>query len=114
MSKQLFIKERQDLCRDLYDFIHIHENGESLENFNIVCTFGTGGTSGGLSRYFDEKYSKKGVHVIFPPDQQDVAGIKSILDYHDYIEGLNQFHSAAKFCLSDKPTKKQKRNDYED
>jgi len=33
----------------------LHENGESLENFNIVCTFGTGGTSGGLSRYFDEK-----------------------------------------------------------
>ena len=27
----------------------LHENGESLENFNIVCTFGTGGTSGGLS-----------------------------------------------------------------
>ena len=25
----------------------LHENGESLENFNIVCTFGTGGTSGG-------------------------------------------------------------------
>ena len=30
MSKQLFIKERQDLCRDLSDVIHIHENGESL------------------------------------------------------------------------------------
>ena len=30
------------------------------------------------------------------------------------FEGLKQFHSTAKFCLSDKPTKKQKRNDYED
>jgi len=30
------------------------------------------------------------------------------------FEGLNQFHKAAKFCLSDKPTKRQKRNDYED
>jgi len=56
----------------------LHENGESLENYNIVCTFGTGGTSGGLSKYFDEKYNKKGVHVIFPPDQQDVAGIRTI------------------------------------
>ena len=56
----------------------LHENGESLENYNIVCTFGTGGTSGGLSKYFDEQYSKKGVHVIFPPDQQDVAGIRTV------------------------------------
>jgi cysteine synthase len=66
----------------------LHENGESLENYNIVCTFGTGGTSGGLSKYFDEKYNKKGVHVIFPPDQQDVAGIRTIgnadgLKYYD-------------------------------
>ena len=30
------------------------------------------------------------------------------------FEALNNFHSTAKFCLSDKPTKKQKRNDYED
>ena len=30
------------------------------------------------------------------------------------LEALNNFHSTAKFCLSDKPTKKQKRNDYED
>jgi cysteine synthase/rhodanese-related sulfurtransferase len=66
----------------------LHENGESLENFNIVCTFGTGGTSGGLSRYFDEQYNKKGVHVVFPPDQQDVAGIRTVgnadgLKYYD-------------------------------
>ena len=30
------------------------------------------------------------------------------------LEALNNFHSTAKFCLSDKPSKKQKRNDYED
>ena len=30
------------------------------------------------------------------------------------FEALNNFRSTAKFCLSDKPTKKQKRNDYED
>ena len=30
------------------------------------------------------------------------------------LEGLNKFHTTAKFCLSDKQVKKQKRNDYED
>ena len=56
----------------------LHENDESLQDYSIVCTFGTGGTSGGLSKYFDEQYNKKGVHVIFPPDQQDVAGIRTV------------------------------------
>ena len=56
----------------------LQENGESLKDYSIVCTFGTGGTSGGLSKYFDEQYNKKGVHVIFPPDQQDVAGIRTV------------------------------------
>ncbi|MCH7876883.1 MAG: pyridoxal-phosphate dependent enzyme [Thaumarchaeota archaeon] len=55
----------------------LHENGNSLENFEIVCTFGTGGTSGGLSRYVSEKYGKKSVHVVFPPAGQDVAGIRT-------------------------------------
>ena len=55
----------------------LHENGDSLENFNIFCTFGTGGTSGGLSKYISEKYGKKSVYVIFPPTNQDVAGIRT-------------------------------------
>ena len=55
----------------------LHENGDSLENFNLFCTFGTGGTSGGLSKYFSEKYGKKSVYVIFPPSNQDVAGIRT-------------------------------------
>jgi hypothetical protein len=55
----------------------LHENGNSLEDFEIVCTFGTGGTSGGLSRYISEKYGKKSVHVVFPPANQDVAGIRT-------------------------------------
>ena len=29
------------------------------------------------------------------------------------VEGLNEFHKCAVFCLSEKPPKKQKRNDYE-
>ena len=33
---------------------------------------------------------------------------------NQFFEGLNQFHNAAKFCTSDKPAKRQKRNDYED
>ena len=30
------------------------------------------------------------------------------------FDGLNQFYETARFCLSDKQIKKQKRNDYED
>ena len=55
----------------------LHEKGNSLADFRIVCTFGTGGTSGGLSRYLSEKYGKKSLHVVFPPGNQDVAGIRT-------------------------------------
>jgi len=55
----------------------LHEQGKSLEDYRIITTFGTGGTSGGLSRYMSEKYGKKSLHVIFPPATQDVAGIRT-------------------------------------
>ncbi|HEV2193786.1 MAG TPA: pyridoxal-phosphate dependent enzyme [Nitrosopumilaceae archaeon] len=55
----------------------LHERGHSLAEFRIVCTFGTGGTSGGLSRYLMEKYGKKSLHVVFPLGDQDVAGIRT-------------------------------------
>jgi cysteine synthase A len=55
----------------------LHEHGQSLAEFRIVCTFGTGGTSGGLSRYLMEKYDKKSLHVVFPLGDQDVAGIRT-------------------------------------
>jgi rhodanese-related sulfurtransferase len=55
----------------------LHQQGHSLGEFKIVCTFGTGGTSGGLSRYLMEKYGKKSMHVVFPLDNQDVAGIRT-------------------------------------
>lgn len=55
----------------------LHEQGHSLDEFRIVCTFGTGGTSGGLSRYLMEKYGKKSLHVVFPLGDQDVAGIRT-------------------------------------
>lgn len=55
----------------------LSEQGHSLGDFRIVCTFGTGGTSGGLSRYCMEKFGKKSVHVVFPLGDQDVAGIRT-------------------------------------
>ena len=55
----------------------VREQGQSLAEFRIVCTFGTGGTSGGLSRYLMEKYGKKSLHVVFPLAGQDVAGIRT-------------------------------------
>jgi len=51
--------------------------GYSLEEFDVVCTFGTGGTSGGLSRYIEKKYGKRSVRVVFPLSEQDVAGIRT-------------------------------------
>ena len=53
------------------------EQGLSLADFKVVCTFGTGGTSGGLSRYLMEKHGKNPVHVVFPLGNQDVAGIRT-------------------------------------
>jgi cysteine synthase A len=51
--------------------------GENLSNYSVVCTFGTGGTSLGLSRYISNVYGKKAVHVVFPLEDQDVAGIRT-------------------------------------
>lgn len=69
----------------------LHENGDSLEDYDLVCSFGTGGTSGGLSRYMSEKYNKKAVHVVFPPQGQDVAGIRT----HSKAEGLTLYNPEA-------------------
>lgn len=52
--------------------------GESPEEHRFFCTFGTGGTSGGLSRHMQERYGKKSVHVVFPSPGQDVAGIRTM------------------------------------
>ncbi len=71
----------------------LHEKGQSLEDFRIVCTFGTGGTSGGLSRYITEKYGKKSLHVVFPVGGQDVAGIRT----KDKASGL-KFYEPDKYA----------------
>lgn len=51
--------------------------GASLKDVDFVCTFGTGGTAGGVGDYISSKYGKKGVRVIFPLAGQDVAGIRT-------------------------------------
>jgi len=68
----------------------LHEHGNSLEDFGIVCTFGTGGTSGGISRYVSEKYGKKSLYVVFPLGNQDVAGIRT----KDKASGLKLYEPA--------------------
>ncbi len=55
----------------------LKEAGLSMGDFNVVCAFGTGGTSAGLSRFMQSTYGKKLVHVVFPQEGQDVAGIRA-------------------------------------
>lgn len=50
---------------------------ESLADYRVVTTFGTGGTSTGLSRYVSVKHGKRNVHLVFPREDQDVAGIRT-------------------------------------
>lgn len=67
----------------------IRDKGDSLEDYKMICTFGSGGTSGGLSKYMSEKYGKKSVHVVFPLAGQDVAGIRT----KDKVMGLGLYDS---------------------
>jgi cysteine synthase/rhodanese-related sulfurtransferase len=55
----------------------LREIGLSLADFKIISAFGTGGTSTGISKYVQGKYDKKTVHVVFPLNNQDVAGIRT-------------------------------------
>ena len=55
----------------------LREIDENISDFRIVTTFGTGGTSTGLSNYVQKKYGRKNVHVVFPLANQDVAGIRT-------------------------------------
>ncbi len=51
--------------------------GYLLGDFRAITTFGTGGTSAGLSNYVQTKYGRKTVHIVFPLGNQDVAGIRT-------------------------------------
>ena len=55
----------------------LREIGLSLADFKIISAFGTGGTSAGISKYVQTKYGRKTVHVVFPLNNQDVAGIRT-------------------------------------
>ena len=55
----------------------LNELGEDINEFTIVCTFGTGGTATGLSNYFLKTLHLKKVRVIYPLSAQDVAGIRT-------------------------------------
>ncbi|MEM0075746.1 MAG: pyridoxal-phosphate dependent enzyme [Conexivisphaerales archaeon] len=55
----------------------LKDAGYDIESFKIITTFGTGGTSGGISRWIKENTGKSSVHVVFPLPGQDVAGIRT-------------------------------------
>lgn len=53
------------------------ELGTSLGEADFVCAFGTGGTASGLGRYIASEHGRKGVRVVFPIAEQDVAGVRT-------------------------------------
>src|SRR5712692_4652338 len=55
----------------------LKEHSLSLADFKVISAFGTGGTSAGISKYVQTRYRKKSVHVVFPLNNQDVAGIRT-------------------------------------
>ncbi|MEM4034973.1 MAG: pyridoxal-phosphate dependent enzyme [Candidatus Micrarchaeaceae archaeon] len=55
----------------------LKEFGYNPEDFKVVCAFGTGGTSTGLSQHALQHYGIKNVIVAFPLQGQDVAGIRT-------------------------------------
>jgi cysteine synthase len=55
----------------------LKDHGFSIADFRVISAFGTGGTSAGISKYLQKKYGKKSVHVVFPLNNQDVAGIRT-------------------------------------
>jgi cysteine synthase/rhodanese-related sulfurtransferase len=55
----------------------LKDRGFSLADFRVISAFGTGGTSAGMSKYLQERYGKKTVHIVFPLNNQDVAGIRT-------------------------------------
>src|SRR5690348_8995565 len=69
----------------------LNDKGLSLADFRVISAFGTGGTSTGISNYIQKKYGKKSVHVVFPLNNQDVAGIRT----KDKALGLRFYNPAA-------------------
>jgi len=90
---KLLAKIYRGFCPEQYDNelnVNVHETitgpeidqqlkalGHSLPEFRVVSTFGTGGTSTGISNYVKKEYDKRNVHVVFPLANQDVGGIRT-------------------------------------
>ncbi len=90
---KLLAKIYDGFCPEQYDNelnIGVHETvtgpevdqqlralGHSLSEFRVICTFGTGGTSTGISRYARKRYGRKAVHAVFPLSNQEVGGIRT-------------------------------------
>lgn len=90
---KLLAKIYHGFCPEQYDNqlnVAVHENitgpeidqqlrsqGHSLGEFRVICTFGTGGTSTGISRYVKGTYGRRNVHAVFPLANQEVAGIRT-------------------------------------
>jgi len=115
------------LRMDLSDFINQPYEKDiisKLENIHkddikyyTTLWYRDGAVSSDDIQKFLVKYEKN-LHLITRRDDvnhKQQIRFQYVYDKKEQIfEGLKQFHSTAKFCLSDKPTKKQKRNDYED
>ena len=55
----------------------LRETGQSPSDYSVVTAFGTGGTSTGLAKHFQKNHGKKSVRIVFPLNNQDVAGIRT-------------------------------------
>src|SRR6267378_564240 len=55
----------------------LKDRGLPLADFRVISAFGTGGTSAGISKYVQTRYGTKSVHIVFPLNNQDVAGIRT-------------------------------------
>jgi cysteine synthase len=75
-DNELNVKSHEEVTAPEIDN-QLKGRGLSLADFRIISAFGTGGTSAGISKYIQRKYGKKSVHVVFPLNNQDVAGIRT-------------------------------------
>jgi cysteine synthase/rhodanese-related sulfurtransferase len=90
---KLLAKIYGGFCPEQYDNelnVRVHESitgpeidqqlsalGHSLAEFQVICTFGTGGTSTGISNYVKKRHDRRTVHAVFPLANQDVGGIRT-------------------------------------
>ncbi len=90
---KLLAKVYGGFCPEQYDNelnVNVHETvtgpeidqqlkalGYSPAEFELISTFGTGGTSTGISNYVKKRHDRRNVHVVFSLANQDVGGIRT-------------------------------------